>query len=311
MSKVSIVIPVWNIENELGKCIESILSQTYKNFELILINDGTEDNSFEIMKKYQKKDKRIRVYSWENHGVAKTRNWGIELAKGKYLMFIDGDDYVDHDYVETLVKNIKNNKIVISGYKKVNLEEEVLEVVSMEDNVWSKFKISATVGKLYELKFLKDNHLKQPEDISIGEDLVFNIQCYSKTPKIKVIPYTGYNYLQNPKSATNTIRKYDILPVLKHMNSTIDYKYLDRKLMGYFYLKTVLFTTYLQRKGLSTKEIVINIKSGITWIKDENFQLRYFNEKGEVLFVKILLNTVIICNKLHLLRPLAFLLKQK
>ena len=121
--KISIIVPVYNAEKYIGTCIDSILKQTYQNFELLLINDGSSDNSLEVLNQYSKKDKRIRVIDQKNIGVAKTRNKGIQLARGEYIAFIDNDDYIDEDYLEQFM-NVCNNQDIVIG----DIEELIWKV---------------------------------------------------------------------------------------------------------------------------------------------------------------------------------------
>ena len=97
MDLISIVVPVYNAEKYIGTCINSVLEQTYSNFELLLLNDGSKDHTLDVLKSYE--DVRVKVYSFENQGAGKTRNKGIQLSKGKYITFIDADDYIDSDYL--------------------------------------------------------------------------------------------------------------------------------------------------------------------------------------------------------------------
>ena len=108
--KISIVIPVYNVEQYLEKCINSLINQTLKELEFIFVNDGTPDNSVNIIKKYQKKDKRIKLISQANKGLSISRNNGIKIATGKYIMFVDSDDIIHSRMIEVLYKEIKNNK---------------------------------------------------------------------------------------------------------------------------------------------------------------------------------------------------------
>ena len=107
---ISIIIPVYNIEKYLSKCLESIAIQSYQNLEILLIDDGSSDRSPEICDAYKKKDKRFCVIHKENGGLSSARNAGIEIASGKYLLFVDGDDYIDKDMVKILYKRIKQDK---------------------------------------------------------------------------------------------------------------------------------------------------------------------------------------------------------
>ena len=116
---VSIVVPVYNAEKYLPKCIDSILNQTFKNFELILVNDGSKDNSLIICEDYKVSDRRIKVINKKNEGVSIARNIGINSAKGKYIMFIDSDDWIESNMVEKMYDAIQNSDIAICGSKTV------------------------------------------------------------------------------------------------------------------------------------------------------------------------------------------------
>ena len=156
---VSIIVPIYNSEKYIERCIKSILNQTYKNFELILINDGSTDKSIDILNKYKKIDKRISIIDKKNEGVAKTRNLGIQKAKGKYVMFIDNDDFINKNYVETYYKIIKEKKldIVIGGYERVNSKGKVIKRVEFKNRPFNKemiYKICSPWAKIYK-KFLK------------------------------------------------------------------------------------------------------------------------------------------------------------
>ena len=119
---VSVIIPVYNAQEGIKQCMDSLLNQSFTDFEIILLNDGSTDNSLEVIKKYAADNDFIRVIDKENEGVAKTRNKGIQLANGKYIVFIDNDDFVDSDYLERFYNAIDQEQldIVLGGYKRVN-----------------------------------------------------------------------------------------------------------------------------------------------------------------------------------------------
>ena len=121
MDKVTMIIPVYNAEHYIERCLDSLLKQTYKNLEILVMNDGSTDQSLSIIKRKAEKNKNIRYYNQKNMGVAKTRNKAISLATGKYIMFMDNDDYLDKDYVTTFVEAIQkdNFDIVIGGYRRI------------------------------------------------------------------------------------------------------------------------------------------------------------------------------------------------
>ena len=183
--KVSIIIPVYNSEKYIGRCIDSILNQTYTNYELILIDDGSTDNSLKILNDYKKKDNRIRVYSQKNKGVAITRNRGIKLSNGQYICFIDNDDYIENKYLENLVSNCCNNDFVIGGYKRVS-DDKILFKKKLKNTNFSKFENVAPWGKLIKKSYLINNKIEF-FSFPIGEDIIFNIKLFSLTTKFKII----------------------------------------------------------------------------------------------------------------------------
>ena len=112
MIKISVVVAIYNVEKYLEKCIQSIIFQTYKNIEIILVNDGSTDNSLNICKKYKSEDSRIIIINQENQGVSVARNNGIDRASGEYILFVDGDDYLRTDIIEKLLNNADDNDII-------------------------------------------------------------------------------------------------------------------------------------------------------------------------------------------------------
>ena len=121
MKKISIIVPIFNIEKYLSRCLDSILEQTYKNLEVILVDDGSVDNSGMIADKYARKDQRIKVIHQVNQGVSAARNTGIDLATGDYIGFVDGDDYIEPDMYEILMRIIEEQQVDIAhcGYQMV------------------------------------------------------------------------------------------------------------------------------------------------------------------------------------------------
>ena len=204
--KISIIVPVYNASEYIGICIDSILNQTYQNFELLLINDGSTDNSLKILEDYAKRDKRIRVINQKNMGVAKTRNKGIQLARGEYIMFIDNDDYIDSDYLEQFIKFCDGQDIVIGGYRRVDLSGKILKKFFLKDTDWSKYMFITPWARIFKREFLLENKIEF-FSYPIGEDIYFNLKAYSLTDKIKIISYIGYNWLYNDSSVSNTIHK--------------------------------------------------------------------------------------------------------
>ena len=210
MSKpaISVIIPVYNAQDGIKRCVDSLLNQSFKNFEIILLNDGSKDNSLNILKEYELKYSFVRVIDKQNEGVAVTRNKGILLAEGDYTMFMDNDDFVDSDYIETLYQAIHEKKLdlVIGGYKRVNQDNQIIFSQDIQQSEWSKYIIMAPWAKIYRTEFLKTNNLEF-FDYGIGEDIIFNLAAYKTTDKIGLLDYKGYNWYYNNQSISNTSQR--------------------------------------------------------------------------------------------------------
>ena len=221
---VSNIIPVYNNEEYLAKCIDSILNQSYTNLEVLLLDDGSKDNSYTIMKEYEKKyPKVIKIFKNKaNMGVSKTRNKALDIASGDYVLFVDSDDYIDTNYIETLISNIGNNDIIISGYKRVNIQVKILFEQIPKETEWDKYKYVFVAGKMYKNSFLKKYNRKFI-GLKIAEDVNFYMQSASLTNKITVISYAGYNYVTSDSSVMLKSNKKDniVLNIVKPINQYI------------------------------------------------------------------------------------------
>ena len=145
--KVSVIVPIFNAEKYMKKCIDSILSQTLKNIEIILVNDGSSDNSANIAKEYSRLDKRVRVIHQNNSGPSVARNMGISIARGKYVGFVDSDDYIEKTMYEELFKSADKNNVpyvIVLGENEVN--EGTIEIKDMKNKTTSKFNINDIEG---------------------------------------------------------------------------------------------------------------------------------------------------------------------
>lgn len=210
-SLISIIVPVYNAERYLAKCIKSALQQTYKNIELILLNDGSKDQSGAICQHYADIDSRVVYIKKENSGVSDTRNTGLALAKGEYIFFLDSDDYLDCKSLEMLYKSSRDGKLAMIGYCLDLTDENRFETPSqtygsydnMRDYYLDFHKYYATKfnfvwGKLYDAKIIHHYNLKFSEDILLGEDLLFNLDYYGYCDSgIESIPFNGYYYRQH------------------------------------------------------------------------------------------------------------------
>lgn len=204
---ISIIIPIYNAEKYLKKNIDSILKQTYKNFELLLINDGSTDSSLKICTEYAKTDVRIKIFSQKNSGPSSARNKGLEYATGEYVCFIDADDYVEESYLSSFINALSNNTdIVIGGYYCQRFNgNEILEQYSKQ--VECIADISSTImslketnlfgflwNKLYRKQIFDDNQIRFDTSLFSMEDEHMLLQYFSKAKKICIIPNCHYHY---------------------------------------------------------------------------------------------------------------------
>ncbi|WP_296893689.1 glycosyltransferase [uncultured Methanobrevibacter sp.] len=256
MYKISVIIPVYNVENYLRECLDSITSQTVKDIEIICIDDGSTDNSPEILKEYQKKDSRIKIITKENGGQATARNLGIKEAQGEYIAFIDSDDFIESEMLEKLYTKAKDDNLDIAMCKIATYNNQTGEI---KDNVWyymlgifrdfekeifnhkdtKEFTCNIAVtpyNKIYKTSLIKDNNILFPEGL-IFEDEKFFYDTYLRAKRVSVIPEFLYYYRVNRKGSTVDIEKEndytDIIEISKQIRQTFketnnyeDYKYL-------------------------------------------------------------------------------------
>ena len=232
--QVSIIVPVYNVENYIERCLNSLVNQTFKDIEIITINDGSTDKSLELINKYVKEDIRVSVIDLGDEGVSYCRNLGIEKANGKYIMFVDSDDWIDFNMVEVMYKKAEENNIdlVMCSYirefkdhskeKIFNLPEEI---IYKEDKVKNELlrklvgpvkeelsnpemldALGTVWGKLYRTDILKENKINfvDLKEIGSAEDTLFNIFTFNYLKKVMFLNKPMYHYWRdNPKSVTS------------------------------------------------------------------------------------------------------------
>ncbi|RTY92305.1 glycosyltransferase [Flavobacterium sp. GT3R68] len=243
---LSIIIPVYNAADYLQDCIESIISQTFGDCEFIFINDGSTDNSQSVLEKYLERDSRIILINQKNKGVSEARNRGLTIAKGKYIGFVDADDWVEKEMYQILfdemessncdlvVCNIKRNfngTEHISRYnfptdKVLGLDEiqnELLPYLIKTDDLYS------SCNKLFKASIIKEWNIIFPPKNALSEDNIFNMLYFNKMSSFKYIDYSGYNYREVEGSATRNILKKDYFQNVLQL-FMFDYRfYMDLK----------------------------------------------------------------------------------
>ena len=214
---ISIIVPVYKVEKYLPRCIESILGQTYTNFELILVDDGTPDRSGIICDRYAEKDSRIKVIHKENGGVSTARNAGIDVAQGKWITFVDSDDWVSDDYLSTLIEPLENNeydltvgvldwrylRLVSQGNKSREIKKQ--QNNSKEDlATLGKIEFLGPCYKLYNKSILDENKIRFERGIAMGEDAIFVAEYLKHCQNILLTGKVIYHYnCLNQFSVTN------------------------------------------------------------------------------------------------------------
>lgn len=217
---VSVIIPVYQVEKTLPKCVNSILQQTFDRFEVILVDDGSPDESGSICNKFSKLDKRVVVIHQKNQGVSAARNNGISNARGKYILFIDSDDYVESDYIEKLYDN--RTDFTSCGIVKENEKGDFLSSVEYTPYAESKVidyeylykcsEIYSPYCKLFLSSIIKSHSIRFPVGIHWGEDGMFVADYLEYIHSVKYLDYVGYHYIRyNEKNTLSSALRIDIL----------------------------------------------------------------------------------------------------
>ena len=204
MTKFSIIVPIYNVEKYLPKCLDSLINQTYSNIEIICVNDGSTDNSLQILEEYANKDKRIKIINQENQGVSVARNNGIDNATGDYILFVDSDDWLEIYACDILNKKLEKNNsdlIIFNAYiaknNQCNLGFRCNQENIMYSNMWSI---------CYKREFLNINNIRFPQNIKIAEDHIFKIQSIVIADKISIVDEFLYYYLADRENSSSKIK---------------------------------------------------------------------------------------------------------
>lgn len=203
---VSIIIPVYNGEKYIEKCLTSIINQSYTDIEIIIVNDGSTDKTVEILEKFKKCDRRIEYYSQNNSGASVARNKGIEISSGKYVAFVDSDDTIQENYIELLLKTIEkeNFDIVACGYTDISIygitklndfyiDKNIIDKEKFINNIFTG--VGGTLwGKIFKSKIIKENNIKMNEEIFMCEDMLFVLEYITKCTSFGAVKENLYNY---------------------------------------------------------------------------------------------------------------------
>lgn len=214
---ISIIVPVYNSEKTLHRCIKSLMQQTYKEIEILLVMDGPTDTSLEIGKSFEKQDARIHVLEKENEGVSKARNYGLQFAKGSYIQFVDSDDYIEATMCEKLMQCVDNTgaKLVLCGYHHLFLERDIIKVPKQASDTFVKHPqiflelyeagyLNMPWNKLYKKDCIQKGF---DESLSLGEDLLFNLSYMEGMDVLGIVKEPLYYYVQQKGQDTLSSKK--------------------------------------------------------------------------------------------------------
>ena len=303
MVDISIIVPIYNASKYLKKCLDSLVNQTKKELEFILINDGSTDDSESIIKSYN--DSRIKYFKRSNHGIGKTRNFGINKSTGKYIMFLDSDDYLEENACEVLYEKIDKEKldlVVCDFYRVVNDSNAIEKITSfkntsLKDNPNLLLNVNlAPWNKIYRSDLIKNNNIKFIEDLKY-EDAPFVALSLLKSKKIGKVDKPLINYVIHEKSET-TIRDekiFDIIKIVDIIRGYFKNYSWSRDVVDTLTIK-ILVNYNIQQRNVKDKDVrnkfidetfsyfeknIPNYKSNIYF--KERSMLKSFIEKSKVL----------------------------
>jgi len=259
--KVSIIIPVYNSARHLEKCLNSVVKQTYDDIEIIIVNDGSTDDSKKICESFKSTYKNIKLINQENSGQATARNKGIQVSTGENIQFVDSDDTIDFDMTQKLVNSINDEiQLVICGYRKIQADKiidnfpgiygtkDIKDFLNIFCVYFENLVINSSCNKLYVSEVIKKNALNFDPDIRLGEDFFFNLQYIQKCKKICVIKDVLYNYMavgyesitRRYKKDMFLIKKMIFENMKKFLEENDSYNEQNQKILEYTYLKTLI-----------------------------------------------------------------------
>ena len=275
---------------------------------------------FQLKNEYKEKyPNKITAIEQENKGVARTRNESIKRATGKYIMFMDNDDYLDKDYIETFVKEIEKDDCdaVIGGYRRITETGKILKTLKLNDGEWSKYMIMAPWAKIYRTQYLIQNDITFLEN-NLGEDMYFNLKALL-LGNVKSIDYVGYNWFFNTKSVSNTIQKnitqlqvFELIDSCYNMlkeNGILEKNY---EMIEAHFIKYIIWLILFSTKKLDYKTISKEYDKLFNWLKQKfpnykkNKVVRLWKPKGELFSIRLIVITMSIANKVGLGKVLVY-----
>ena len=312
---VSVVVTVYNLETYISQCIESIVSQSYENIEIIVVNDGSKDRCDDIIQQYQRKDGRVKYFKRENHGVSESRNFALSKATGKYVVFVDGDDWLEKNMIAKMM-NFCNYDLVVCSYNRrydnssnpkvfdikgscsggefqrrlIGLQNEELYDPSNTDTfgtVWGKLFLRSLI-------FENDIRFVSLKEIGTAEDVLFNIEYSNYINNCYIVNEPLYNYRKINSNSLTSTHKEHLFELWQNLYSIIYNKYVERnsELKSAFYNRVCLSIFGLGLNELQSKKTykekinrLNNILNNSLYLKAyKKLQLKYFPIHWKIFF---------------------------
>lgn len=304
MIKVSVIVPVFNAEKFLTQCLNSLIEQTYSNYEVICVDDCSSDSSRNILTDFcERFPNRIQaLFNERNIGQGRSRMSGLNYATGDYIMFVDSDDYVSRDYIERFVFETGDASLdlVIGGYTR-DIDGSLSKHIP-SNSVWSVVTYSVACCKMIRRSFI-ESHSIDFSNARKGEDIYFNLSLFYWQPKYKVIPYTGYFYRLNRASTTQTLGRnhnFDVMifDMFDDFLDCHDLSVLDensRNVIEYSYLANVYNALLTYCRGCGFKEMLEKLQNAKETMKRQfpnysrNPLVGLFSPKGQSLKIRVAL----------------------
>lgn len=297
MPRVSIIIPAYNSEVTIARCLESIIKQTYKDFECIVVNDGSNDNTSKICHQYAASDERLKVIDKNNGGVSSARNAGIDSAIGEWITFIDSDDYIDSTYLEHFASQLDDVDIVFSSSyiiengnqikvksNHINYNGKLVNGAKTLNELYFNGYTNMPWGKFFKADIIHSNNLDFDPRYQYGEDILFTLSFLELAAKMKVAPISGYHYIVNPNSLAR--RKYPMESIIEWNDLLIEkYKSISSRFAEPYYIDEIISDNYTY----FTFYLVHNILDSNFQNKEkvEKLQHIYKRRRNEIKIIKL------------------------
>lgn len=299
MDKITVIIPVYNGENTIERCIDSVLGQTYPELEIIIVNDGSGDRTAEICQRYEKQDQRVSLLTKGNAGVSAARNTGLDHASGKYVLFVDADDHIEKEMIRVLYEKITDEKhtgLVICGC----LEEKENEVSRLKTDAKESMNRAELMralvqpdsvrgflfNKLFDLGIIRDNEIRMKTEIHVCEDLLFCFEYAMHIEQAVYIKNPLYHYVFYENSASHkkyNEKKFSVIEAfekIKKITDEMDDPQLTRAVEAHYLVVVIQLFVMLKRAGYprtseDVRMILKNIRKRKICLFNTNWHLRY------------------------------------